>query len=103
MIQRRQRCKTIVKRAEFGWGLFAAERIRSEEFIVEYVGEVYHSGVNGTDEARGIISNYLGRNYRFEISDYVELDATYAGNESRMINDYRPQQSRLNSQVKCKI
>lgn len=100
MIQRQQQRKTIVKRAEFGWGLFAAEHIAANEFIMDYVGEIYHGGRYTTGTTRYLLESHFGRAYTFVLSKYVEIDAAYAGNPSRLINDPRPHDHKTNTYVK---
>jgi SET domain-containing protein len=83
-VQRQEPHKTEVRRAQFGWGLFALESIRSGDFIIEYTGEIYSAD---TAEPRVIVANHVKRNYNFGLSSRTDVDAYAAGNESRVIND----------------
>jgi SET domain-containing protein len=100
MIQRQQQRKTIVKRAQYGWGLFAAEKIMANEFIMNYVGELFSGRKLGTATARGIIAIHLQRNYTYELTEYVDIDAACSGNASRLINDPRPDDNKTNTHAK---
>lgn len=84
-VQRQKPRKTEVRRAQFGWGLFALESIRSGDFIIEYTGEIYSTD---TAEPRVIVANHVKRNYNFGLSSRTDVDAYAAGNESRVINDW---------------
>ena len=67
------------------WGLFAAEKIDSQEIVIEYVGEVIRQKVadhrEKLYEASGIGSSYL-----FRIDGEKIIDATKKGNIARLIN-----------------
>ncbi|KIM33503.1 hypothetical protein M408DRAFT_326202 [Serendipita vermifera MAFF 305830] len=99
-VQRREWRKTEIRRAQFGWGLFALETIRPGEFIINYTGEIYSMD---TALARLIVAEYLQRNYNFGLGKKLDIDAYAAGNESRVINDHRAgesQDDRINCIVK---
>jgi len=68
-----------------GWGLFAMENIREGDFIIDYAGEIYSTD---TAEPRAIMAHHNKRNYNFGLSSRTDVDASAAGNESRVINDY---------------
>ena len=67
------------------WGLFAAEKIDSQEIVIEYVGEIIRQKVadhrEKIYEASGIGSSYL-----FRIDAEKIIDATKKGNIARLIN-----------------
>jgi pentapeptide MXKDX repeat protein len=67
------------------WGLFAAEKIDSQEIVIEYVGEIIRQKVadhrEKIYEASGIGSSYL-----FRIDGEKIIDATKKGNIARLIN-----------------
>ncbi|PVF94213.1 hypothetical protein CPB86DRAFT_789254 [Serendipita vermifera] len=86
-IQQGMKRRTVVKRAHHGWGLFAAENLGKGDYIMTYTGEMYH--IHHTTTPRFLMAKYIGRNYNFELSNLIELDASSVGNESRFINDHR--------------
>ncbi|PVF93134.1 SET domain-containing protein [Serendipita vermifera] len=86
-IQRGRKRRTLIHRAHHGWGLFAAENLRKGDYIMTYIGEMYH--IHTTTTPRVLMAKHIGRNYNFELSDLVELDASSVGNESRFINDHK--------------
>lgn len=67
------------------WGLVALEPIESEDFVIEYVGELIRLGISDIREARyekmGIGSSYL-----FRLDDGFAVDATKRGGVARFIN-----------------
>ena len=66
-----------------GAGLFAAEKIKKNELIGEYIGEVIEKE---EVERRSIINIPFDRNYAFELDDFYDIDATKYGNKMRYIN-----------------
>jgi len=79
----------LCKSSIHGWGLFAAESIVADNFIIEYCGEKIRSSVADIRERKyetdrgpdGLAFNYL---FRID-NDYV-IDATKKGNFARFIN-----------------
>lgn len=64
-------------------GVFAAEDIPPETFIIEYVGERI-----GAEEAdrREIENDKVRVTYIFEVDEYNYIDGAVGGNESKYIN-----------------
>jgi len=65
-----------VKKSRTGLGLFAAEAIKKDEFLIEYTGEII-----STEEA-----DRRGGEYLFEISSRRTVDGKGRGNIARYIN-----------------
>ncbi|KAJ3271654.1 Histone-lysine N-methyltransferase setd1a [Terramyces sp. JEL0728] len=67
------------------WGLFACERIESQEIVIEYIGEIIRQKVADIRE-----KNYeavgIGSSYLFRIDEDCIIDATRKGNVARLIN-----------------
>jgi uncharacterized protein len=68
--------KLAVKRSKAGLGLYAAEAIPKNKFIIEYIGEVI-------DDAEA--DRRLGR-YLFEVKKNFNIDGTSRKNTARYIN-----------------
>ncbi len=68
--------KVVAKRSSAGLGLFAAEAIKKETWIIEYRGEIL---TNAEAEAKG------GK-YLFEINSRKTIDGTTRANTARYIN-----------------
>ena len=66
-----------------GAGLYAAEDIKKNELIGEYIGEVIEKE---EVERRSIINIPFDRNYAFELDAFYDIDATKYGNKLRYIN-----------------
>ena len=66
-----------------GAGLYAAEDIKKNELIGEYIGEVIEKE---EVERRSIINIPFDRNYAFELDNSYDIDATKYGNKMRYIN-----------------
>jgi len=67
-----------------GWGLFAKRKIKKDEMIIEYMGEVIRTALVDKREAY-----YDGRNlgsYMFCIDDNYAVDATLNGGQARFVN-----------------
>ncbi|KAF9788577.1 hypothetical protein BJ322DRAFT_1183241 [Thelephora terrestris] len=76
--------KTLeVAEAKYGLGAFATQSIKKDEYIGEYVGELY-----GTREhtSRPYLNLYTGLNYLFDLNRTLALDALTVGNETRYLN-----------------
>lgn len=74
-----------VRRAHSGWGLFAVEDIKKDDFIIEYVGEV----INMEEFQRRF--NKLADEkselyYFFSLDSNLYIDAGPKGNDARFIN-----------------
>ncbi|KAJ3372983.1 U3 snoRNP protein, partial [Kappamyces sp. JEL0680] len=67
------------------WGLFAAEKIDSQEIVIEYVGEVIRQKVADHREKHYEASG-IGSSYLFRIDAEKIIDATKKGNIARLIN-----------------
>lgn len=83
-VQAGVRAATAVGRSRVaGYGLFTTAAIRQGEYVGEYAGEVL-----GVAAANSRDSRYaaLGTSYLFSLGDGREIDATLAGNKTRMIN-----------------
>lgn len=67
-----------------GWGAFAAEPIKKNEFITEYLGELVSQ-----EEAdrRGIVYDKLKLTYLFTLHHEQVIDATRKGNKAKYLND----------------
>jgi len=73
---------TLVHPARGQYGLFAAQSLAPNTFILPYLGKVHSNDLTDTDEA----SNYdLSLDRQLGLS----IDATSTGNEARFMNDYR--------------
>lgn len=70
------RPSVAVKRSSAGLGLFAAEDIKKDQLIIEYIGDRISSA---EAERRG------GR-YLFEVTDELTIDGKERGNVARYIN-----------------
>ncbi|XXG58516.1 hypothetical protein AAC387_Pa04g0815 [Persea americana] len=75
----------IVKTQYCGWGVEAAESIKKEEFVIEYIGEVINDALC---EERLWAMKYRGDQnfYMCEIRKDFTIDATFKGNASRFLN-----------------
>ncbi|KAJ7837016.1 hypothetical protein B0H14DRAFT_2792534 [Mycena olivaceomarginata] len=80
------RCKRFeVKSSTYGLGAFASEKIRADDCIGEYVGEL----VDDVVEHRDIIRRYSGLNYCFGMLG-TTIDSHWFGNPTRFLNDSKP-------------
>lgn len=71
-----------------GYGLFAAENLCKDDFIIEYVGEVI---TNDEAERRGLFYEKRKLSYLFDLSNLSDctnetIDATKIANKARFIN-----------------
>jgi len=82
-IQRGDRKRTQVRQSTWGLGLYIAEEVKEEDFILEYTGELLYEV---TSICRDFVSRHRGRSYLFQLNPTVSIDSTKAGNESRFIN-----------------
>lgn len=73
---RKTKYKLQVKRSSAGLGLFATEKIKRKDFIIEYFGPLI------TDEELG---NREGK-YLFEVEDELSIDGKDRKNTARYIN-----------------
>ncbi|KAF2192307.1 hypothetical protein K469DRAFT_620423 [Zopfia rhizophila CBS 207.26] len=84
-IQRNLPKKTFLGQSEVhGFGLYVGEKVRADEYLGEYKGEVVTSS-EGT--RRGTIYTHLKTNYLFKLNKMQEVDSTRAGNKFRFINN----------------
>ncbi|TPX54319.1 histone-lysine N-methyltransferase [Powellomyces hirtus] len=67
------------------WGLFAAKRIPTNEFVIEYIGEIIREKVADHRE-KGYERQGIGSSYLFRIDGGDIIDATKRGNMARFIN-----------------
>lgn len=81
----RRHRRTIVGISQLceGLGLFSAEFIPKEEFIIEYLGEIIESDEAEKREKFDKFDNEL---YLFNLTDNLVLDSKYKGNKARFIN-----------------
>lgn len=71
-----------------GWGVFAKNNIKKNDFIIEYAGELISQDES---DRRGIIYENIRCSYLFEVNKKYVLDATLKGNKSRFVNhSHRP-------------
>lgn len=84
-IQRNRPKRTLKGISEVhGWGLFAGEEIRKDDFIGEYKGEVI---TREEADRRGAVYHYRGLEYLFSLNRDQEVDSSRAGNKMRFINN----------------
>ncbi|KKY28844.1 putative esc e complex protein [Phaeomoniella chlamydospora] len=76
-----------------GWGLFAGEDIKANDFIGEYKGEIISSEES---DRRGAVYHHRGVEYLFRLNRDQEVDSTRAGNKMRFINN-----SQLKRNINC--
>ncbi|KAJ3153941.1 Histone-lysine N-methyltransferase setd1a [Geranomyces variabilis] len=67
------------------WGLFAARRIPTNDFVIEYIGEIIREKVADIRE-KGYERQGIGSSYLFRINADNIIDATKKGNMARFIN-----------------
>ena len=67
-----------------GWGLFAGEDIRPNEFIGEYKGEIIS---RAEADRRGAVYHHRGLEYLFTLNKEQDVDSSRAGNKMRFINN----------------
>ncbi|KAI0253462.1 hypothetical protein BJV78DRAFT_211135 [Lactifluus subvellereus] len=84
-IQRGLAARLEIKRGAFGLGAFAVDRIRENQFIGEYVGEL----IPNYDDKRETLRGHVGLNYNFGINPSTNIDSARVGNETRYINHGR--------------
>ncbi|KAI5829890.1 SET domain-containing protein, partial [Schizophyllum commune Tattone D] len=82
-IQHNKRKKTILRKSQFGTGVFAAERILAGELICEYVGDLVY---DETTRSRELLAIHRRSNYLFGLNPQFGIDAVHAGNEARFVN-----------------
>lgn len=66
-----------------GFGVYACEDIRKDDFVGEYRGEIITSGEG---ERRGAVYKHQKLSYLFTLNEKQEIDSTYFGNKVRFIN-----------------
>ncbi|KAL3699809.1 hypothetical protein R1sor_017831 [Riccia sorocarpa] len=67
------------------WGLIALDPIDSEDFVIEYVGELIRTKISDIREHRYEAMG-IGSSYLFRIDDELVVDATKRGGLARFIN-----------------
>ncbi|KAI0027677.1 hypothetical protein K488DRAFT_10005, partial [Vararia minispora EC-137] len=80
----------IVRPSSFGYGLFIQEPANKGDFIIEYVGELIYKP---TANSREFINAHRRRNYVYGLNKEMNIDAMFAGNNSRFIN-HAPKEQR---------
>ena len=84
-LKAREKELTIAKSKIHHYGLFALERIKANEFVIQYTGELIRQAVADLRErkykAEGIDGSYM-----FRVGDDTIIDATKMGNNARLIN-----------------
>jgi len=63
-----------------GYGLFAKEEIKVDEFICEYKGELI---TKEETDRRSLFNDHFGLNYFFRLNDSFDIDAYTLGNKMR--------------------
>ncbi|KAK1947563.1 Histone-lysine N-methyltransferase EZH2 [Phytophthora citrophthora] len=69
--------------ATHGWGAYALEPIRKDEFVLEYTGELI---TDEEAERRGTIYDRKGLSYLFGVSGEYVVDAAMKGNKAKFAN-----------------
>ncbi|KAK6539583.1 hypothetical protein TWF694_009793 [Orbilia ellipsospora] len=80
------------------FGLFASKNLPPGSHILDYLGHYHETTAEDTDEASDydlVLTRDVGGTGRG-----VAIDARYAGNEARMINDYRGVAAKPNAEFK---
>ncbi|KAI8937747.1 hypothetical protein NX059_005447 [Plenodomus lindquistii] len=67
-----------------GFGLYAGENIKKDDFIGEYKGEIISLQES---ERRSIVYGYQQTMYLFRLNKHQDVDATHMGNKLRFINN----------------
>lgn len=80
-----------------GYGLYAAEAARKNDFLIEYTGELISSL---EAERRGIIYDRRLLSFLFDLNSELIIDAARLGNKSRFINHADDEGAGLNCQAK---
>ena len=75
----------LAKSAIHSWGLYAAEPIDAEDFVVEYIGEYVRSTVAEFRELKYRRLGY-GDDYSFRVDADTLVDATRMGGVARFAN-----------------
>ncbi|KAG1730327.1 hypothetical protein EDB19DRAFT_1384450 [Suillus lakei] len=102
-LQRNDAKAVEIRRAEYGLGAFAAQNMKSGDFIGDYVGILLTSTEY---DYLGLVSKYNRRNYFFEISrdNPDELfDAAPVGNATRFLNDATEGQANCEARSKSQF
>jgi histone-lysine N-methyltransferase SETD1 len=73
------------KSAIHSWGLYAAEPIEKEDFVVEYLGEYVRAAVADAREKHYRRAGF-GDDYIFRVDDDLFIDATRRGGLARFAN-----------------
>ncbi|KAI0280120.1 hypothetical protein BGY98DRAFT_965749 [Russula aff. rugulosa BPL654] len=92
-IQRGLAAELEIKRAEYGLGCFAVDKIRKDQFIGEYIGELIPIG----DDRREMLRKHIHLNYSFTLNHNYHIDSARVGNETRYINHGLEKDGKANS------
>lgn len=76
---------TFSKSKIHDWGLFALEKISKDEMIIEYIGDIVRQSV-ADDREKKYMETGIGSSYLFRIDEDNIIDATFRGNQARLIN-----------------
>ncbi|CAL1708459.1 unnamed protein product [Somion occarium] len=82
-LQREHFKQLEVRVSEFGWGVVLCEPAAKGDLVCEYIGELIYEP---TFKSRALLADHRGRSYVFGLNRTFDVDASYAGNESRFIN-----------------
>ncbi|KAL6712503.1 hypothetical protein ACN47E_000380 [Coniothyrium glycines] len=84
-IQRRVPRKTLLGHSELhGFGLYAGEDLKEDDYIGEYIGEIISAE---EAERREVVYASQNTMYLFSLNKRQEVDATSVGNKLRFINN----------------
>lgn len=92
-IQRGLSAELEIKRAEYGLGCFAVKRIRKNQLIGEYIGEL----IAAEDDKREMLRKHIRLNYSFTLNSNYHIDSARVGNETRYINHGSDEDGKANS------
>ncbi|KAF8466499.1 hypothetical protein DFH94DRAFT_781237 [Russula ochroleuca] len=98
-IQRGLAAELEIKRGAFGLGCFAVKKIRPDQFIGEYVGELSVSA----EDKRELLRKHVGLNYSFGLNLQHIIDSARVGNETRYINHGTEEDGLANASAKTTL
>ncbi|KAH9477312.1 Histone-lysine N-methyltransferase MEDEA [Psilocybe cubensis] len=81
--------------SKYGLGAFAIKNMKAGEYIGEYTGEHL---TGPAAEAIDPLQKYSNLNYAFGVYDDI-LDSWHAGNETRYLNDSKPDMPNCNARL----
>ncbi|KAH9988149.1 hypothetical protein BJV77DRAFT_1023147 [Russula vinacea] len=88
-----------IKRGAFGLGCFAVKKIRPDQFIGEYVGEL----IVAAEDKREMLRKHVGLNYSFGLNNHHFIDSARVGNETRYINHGTEENGLANATAKTTL